>query len=283
MRKYLKFVLGKTIYFFFLFLNQSKLGRFIQNQILENTMSIKKKVRHNGCSLEFFVPNFLNFIRADTFSTKEPETLDWIDSIPEGSIVWDIGANVGLYSCYAAKQRNCMVFAFEPSVFNLELLARNIYLNELVNNITIIPLPLSDKLKSGNMNISSTDWGGALSTFGQSYGHDGKDLDKIFEFRTIGLSMKDAVDKLKIAAPNYIKIDVDGIEHLILKGSIKILSEVKGILVEVNEDFKEQDQNVSKHLIEAGLVLTEKRHSDMFNDNLIFSNTFNQIWLRREK
>ena len=31
------------------------------------------------------------------------------------------------------------------------------------------------------MNMSSTDWGGALSTFDQCYGHDGKELEKVFE------------------------------------------------------------------------------------------------------
>jgi len=52
---------------------------------------------------------------------KEPDTLMWIDKIPEHSVFWDVGANVGLYSCYAAKARNCIVFAFEPSVFNLRV------------------------------------------------------------------------------------------------------------------------------------------------------------------
>ena len=59
--------------------------------------------------------------------------------------------------------------------------------------------------------------GGAKSTFGQNYGHDGQPLDKIFELHTIGLSMMDAVKLLKIPEPDYIKMDVDGIEHLILK------------------------------------------------------------------
>ena len=39
-----------------------------------------------------------------------------------GGVFVDIGANIGLYSIYAAKCRNIKVFAFEPSVFNLEFL-----------------------------------------------------------------------------------------------------------------------------------------------------------------
>ena len=34
--------------------------------------------------------------------------------------VVDVGANIGLYSIYAAKTKNCNVFSFEPSFLNLE-------------------------------------------------------------------------------------------------------------------------------------------------------------------
>ena len=51
------------------------------------------------------------------------------------------------------------MFAFEPSVFNLELLARNIYLNKLVEQIVIVPLPLASSLKISTLNMTTTDWG----------------------------------------------------------------------------------------------------------------------------
>ena len=282
MKEFIKTVVGKIGAGFVSLLSRSQVGRFLQNEMVKELMLVQATVHHNGCSLNFSAPNMLNYFRADSFSTKEPETLEWIDRMPKGSIVWDIGANVGLYSCYAAKHRNCKVYAFEPSVFNLELLARNIFINGLVDNITIIPLPLSDKLRSSSLNISSTDWGGALSTCNESYGHDGKELDKIFGFSTIGLSMEDAVKTLKIPLPDYIKMDVDGIEHLILKGGNHVLLNIKGILVEVNDDYIEQEHNVTKYLNEAGLILQEKRHSEMFTDSDLFSNSFNQIWLRKE-
>ena len=131
-------------------------------------MNQTKVIVHSGVKLIFAVPNNLSNYRADSFSTKEPETLEWIDSIPDGSVVWDIGANVGLYSCYAAKQ-GVKVFAFEPSVFNLEILSRNIFLNNLTEQVTIVPLPLSDKLTFSTLNMTNTDWGGALSTYGKEY------------------------------------------------------------------------------------------------------------------
>lgn len=230
-------------------------------------------------SLQFVTPNSLNFFRANTFATKEPETLEWIDSLDSGSILWDIGANVGLYSCYAAKTRDCEVYAFEPSVFNLELLARNIFINGLTSKITIFPLALSDKMSVSQLNMSSTEWGGALSTFDKNYGHDGLELNKVFEFRTFGISMDSAVENFKLPYPDYIKMDVDGIEQLILSGGKSILQRAKSIIIEINEDFLEQKNNSEKILKESGLRFLNKKHSELF-DKGEFKNTFNQVWER---
>jgi hypothetical protein len=94
---------------------------------------------YNGQILKFIVPNYLSDWRAQTFSTKEPETLEWIDSMPEHCVLWDVGANIGIYSLYAAQSKGAKVFAFEPSIFNLELLARNIHTNKLHKKICIVP------------------------------------------------------------------------------------------------------------------------------------------------
>jgi FkbM family methyltransferase len=262
-------------------MDKTSVGRYLYGQIIDTTMARTWATEHRGIDLVFSVPNALNRYRVETLSTKEPETLEWIDRFRQGSVVWDIGANVGLYSCYAAKARGCRVFAFEPSVFNLELLARNIFLNQLTDRITIVPLPLSEDLAVSKLNMTTTQWGGALSTFGQSYGHDGEPIGKVFEFPTIGLSMIDAVTLLKIPQPDYIKMDVDGIEHLILKGGLPVLRGIKEASIEINDRFAAQAIDARKYLEEAGLSFKEKRHADYFelHDNPA-KYTFNQIWVR---
>jgi FkbM family methyltransferase len=241
----------------------------------------KQEIQHRGVRLTFSVPNTVSKYRAESFSDKEPETLEWIEGIPFGSVVWDIGANVGLYTCYAAKARGCRVFAFEPSVFNLELLARNVFLNGLTGQVTIVPLPLSDELALNKLNMTSTVWGGAMSSFGQSYDYDGQQLHIVFEFPTIGLSMPDATNLLKIPKPDYIKMDVDGIEHLILKGGGSILLGAKAVLLEINDRFTVQATDSRKYLQEAGFFLKEKRHADCYNtDSGPGRFTFNQIWTK---
>lgn len=261
---------------------KTKIGRYLQNQIVNAAMEQFVEISHNGLRLKFSTANSNCHWRAKTFSIKEPETLEWIDAIPvKDSVFWDVGANIGLYSVYAAKKRSCNVYSFEPSVFNLELLARNIFLNGLTNAVHIIPFALSDRAGTSQLCMTTTDWGG-LSTFGHYFGWDGKPIQEIFKYQTIGLSLEEAVRKLGFPQPDYIKMDVDGIEHLILKGAESVLKNVKGILVEVNDDFKEQASQCENLLTQSGLILKEKRHSDMIDTSTHgFANTYNQIWIRQ--
>lgn len=260
---------------------KTRLGHYILRNLLDTAMGKCIQVSHEDTSLRIVTPNSLCEWRAKTFSSKEPETLEWIDSFEEKSIVWDIGANIGLYSMYAAKKRNCSVWSYEPSVFNLELLARNIFINGLQSQICIVPFALSEQMRSSSMKMTTTEWGGALSTFGEKLGWDGKKVQEVFEFKTIGLSMDDAKTLLNIPQPDYLKMDVDGLEHFILKGGKSVLDLVKGVLIEVNDDFHEQAEQCHQLLTQAGLILKEKRQSDYIASNTEgFQNSFNQIWAR---
>ena len=95
---------------------------FIQDSAYKSINVLDKKIK-------FFVPNKLLNWRVDTFFTKEPETLEWIDNFEkkENLIFWDIGANIGLYSIYnSLKNPKSTTIAFEPSSSNLRILTRNI-------------------------------------------------------------------------------------------------------------------------------------------------------------
>ena len=263
--------------------NFYRIRLFALGQFQKMMMQRVRIQAHKGQILKFIAPNYLTDWRAQTFSTKEPETLDWIDSMPENCILWDVGANIGIYSLYAAQSKSAKVFAFDPSIFNLELLARNIYLNKLQEKICIVPIALSDKTNFSAMHMTTTEMGGALSTFGESFGWDGEEINDNFTFSTIGVTMDDAVSYLKIPAPDYIKIDVDGLEHLILLGGQKVLGQVNGVLIEVNDNFIEQAEGVTKALISSGLTLIDKKHSayEFASDLDLQSNSaFNQIWKR---
>ena len=117
----------------------------IIKQIIENNSYLKVTI--NNKIISFFCPNELTKWRVKTLYDKEPETLEWIDNFEENKqiIFWDIGANIGLYSIYAAvKFKNISVVSFEPSSSNLRILSRNISINKIENKIKICQLPLSE-------------------------------------------------------------------------------------------------------------------------------------------
>ena len=83
--------------------------------------------------------------------------------------------------------------------------------------------------------------------------------------------------------PDYIKIDVDGIEHLILEGSNLYLKhkKIKSLSIEINENFTEQYVNVLKIMKENEFkILHKKQNYEIVGNDSKFSNTFNYIFIR---
>jgi FkbM family methyltransferase len=276
---FFKIILKKIAINLIAILSTNKIGRYFTEHLAKHISEQKYVIKYNNVKLNFYSPNRINKFRIETFSSKEPETLKWIENFEENGVLWDIGANIGLYTCYAAKLKNTSVYAFEPSVFNIELLTKNVFLNQLSKKVTIVPLPLVDKIKESEFNMTSKDIGGSSSTFDKDYTYDGSKLKREFHYKMLGVTMNDCVNVLKIKQPDYIKIDVDGIEHLILEGGNQILKKIKGIIVEVDEKFLMQSEKTKKYLSEAGLVQKEKKHSDIIEKSK-FKNVYNQIWER---
>lgn len=253
-------------------------GRFFLEKLVENINYKKFSIKYNNQKYLFYTPNRLNLFRAKTFLTKEPETINWIKKFEINSVFWDVGANVGLYSCFASKERESNTFAFEPSPFNLELLTKNIYVNNLNDKITIIPISLINRSKISYFKMSDISYGGAHSTFSENYSEDGSQIKEIFNFKTLGIEGNDFYKKLSIPKPDYIKIDVDGIEYLILLGLEELLKNVKSILIEVNENFKKQDNQIKSFLEKNNFKLIQKDQSELLKKSKKNSKIFNQIW-----
>ena len=235
--------------------------------------------------INFYVPNVLINWRIDTFFTKEPETLNWIDNFEdkENLIFWDIGANIGLYSIYnSIRNPKSITFSFEPSSSNLRVLTRNISINNLEKNIHVVPMPLTNnKNIFSEMNEGDFVEGGALNSFGVEYNYSGNDFTPIMKYRVLGTSMNYLIENSILDVPDYIKIDVDGIEHLILQGGDRFLydKKIKSILIEVNEDFKEQYSKILELMNKFNFKFLEKKSSPLLQ-NSVFSNTFNYIFIK---
>ncbi|MFN9490193.1 MAG: FkbM family methyltransferase, partial [Betaproteobacteria bacterium] len=84
------------------------------------------EVVHDGVTMIYATPSQMTRWRVDSIYDKEPWTLEWIASFKPGEIVVDCGANVGMYTIWAAATRRTRVYAFEPEAQNYALLNRNI-------------------------------------------------------------------------------------------------------------------------------------------------------------
>lgn len=246
----------------------------LEQRKINHLINKKRSIKYNGIDMTFFVPNALNRYRVKTFATKEPSTLDWIESFESDAVFWDVGANIGLYSIYAAKAKSAQVFAFEPSVFNLEFLAKNIHENQLQQKIVIFPLALSNNTGYNLFKMNNPVWGGALSAFGVDFNQYGKNFNTSFEYSILGLDADMAMNIFDLPSPDHLKIDVDGIEHIILAGATHLLRAVKSVLIEIDDSFLNQRKQSEEYLLDAGLILSKKH-------NLLEGGTqYNQIWIR---
>ena len=103
------------------------------------------EIEHAGTRMAFVTPSMMTKYRVDSIYTKEPCTLDWIAGFAPGEIMVDVGANVGMYSIWAAATRGVNVFSFEPEAQNYALLNRNIQINKLQDKITAFCAGLMDR------------------------------------------------------------------------------------------------------------------------------------------
>ena len=248
-----------------------------------------KKIKILNEDVKFFVPNYITNQLVDEFFTREPETLEWIDSFEnkENKIIfWDIGANIGLYSIYAAlKYQNIEVVSFEPSTSNLRILTRNISINRLEEKIKINQFPLSNvENKYQIFKEEKFIEGVALHTWGENYNFEGKSFSSTNNYKIYGTTINYLIDNNILNVPNYIKIDVDGIEHLILQGSSNHLKnpKIKSLAIELNENFKEQLNSVFDIMEKNNFNFKHKKRAEYLADykDLRMKKIYNYVFER---
>jgi FkbM family methyltransferase len=284
----LSYIFYKIIFYFdklFIVLTRRSLLVWLKDYLQKDAY---KSIQILNKQVNFFIPNHLTNSRVDTFFIKEPETIEWINSFENSNnlIFWDIGANIGLYSIYnALKNSDSLTVSFEPSTSNLRVLSRNISINDLENKIQIVSLPLTNKenqflmMKEGEFSE-----GGALNSFGESWNYAGNDFKSEMNYKLLGTTINYLLDHKILEVPDHIKIDVDGIEHLILEGADKYLrhKKIKSLSIEINENFQEQYDNILSIMKKNDFEILHKKHNEaMFNEECHYV-TFNYVFIRKE-
>jgi FkbM family methyltransferase len=164
------------------------------------------------------------------------------NEIKPGSVVYDIGANVGYYTLLASvlSGEKGKVFAFEPLPRNVDYLRKHVEINHLTN-VDIFEAAVSDYEGEAFFDLGASTAMGHLAERG--------------EIRVKMVALDDLLEGNKIQPPDFIKIDVEGAEYEVLKGARVLLNKFHPILF-LDTHQREAHQKTITFLEELGYKFT---------------------------
>jgi FkbM family methyltransferase len=206
--------------------------------------------RFGGASLFVSTEGGLRYVRP-SIEKVDPYLMNIaLEVLRPGDTVWDIGANVGLFTFVAAGLvgPEGRVLSVEPDGWLINLLRRSVQLNGgRCGRIDLLPVAVSDSVGISELFIAKRS---------RSSNHlQGAGLSQAGGFREKQLVPTMPLDRILdfYPAPRVLKIDVEGVEVSVLQGATRILREAAPVvLCEVAE---ENAAAVTRVLHEAGYTL----------------------------
>lgn len=175
--------------------------------------------------------------------------------IKPGDICWDVGANIGFYTCLLASlvDDSGAVVAFEPAARTCGYLKENVSLNQFTN-VTVVNKGLGDKQEQRPLYYSEA--GLTEGTASLKYA-DGRAASERVTL--------DTIDNLfpKLSAPNFVKIDVEGYQLEVLRGGEHCLKTHAPLLMAELKDVGETNRaifgEIEDYVADLGYQLYEIR------------------------
>ena len=215
--------------------------------------SIQVDVSDGVHRYSFVCPNQQTLRRATTLLIKEEGTIRWLrEQAKPGRVFLDIGANVGIYSIFAGHHLGASghVYSVEPHLRNAVALMDNVVANQIQHRVSVLSMALSRERSVTEFHYREWDAG---SSHSQLQNGDAITLGQT----PVAIELKAAVsiDVLladgTIQPPDFIKIDVDGIELAILEGATTFLrgnTRAGSVQVECEaSNYQEIDEFMADH------------------------------------
>lgn len=160
--------------------------------------------------------------------------------------VIDIGSNIGFYSVLLAKHidKTRKVLSIEPTLNALEKLRKNLELNEISDKVIIYDGVISNE--SGEVEINTILGKEEYSSVNLIV-HSAVATSSYVAYKVKCTTLDTIVD-LHNLNPGFVKIDVEGAEHLVLDGARNTLSRYRPIIL----------TEVSEKLLSSGNFSVEK-------------------------
>lgn len=205
-------------------------------EVLKDISAVKDVLRHPIRSsreisaaehdLSFSTPGIMSRWELSFVKNTESHIYEkMLSEMDEEDIFFDIGANLGFYSCLLSEKAS-KVYSFEPNPAAIKLLRENLEKNS-VENAEIIEAALSNENASkGFKNLFSDSvvgWGTVTD------GEEGKGDIKARKAETL-------LENDRIELPDIMKIDVEGHEREVLKGMGKVIEEGSPVIYVESHD-----------------------------------------------
>ncbi len=213
-------------------------------------------MKENGISLKFNTYDDYSWLRFyGYYGTNIPEfgtTKIFFDYINKDSVVLDIGAHLGYFTCLAgalAKE----VHSIEVDPKCISYIQDNINANNL-NNVTVHNVALADK--KGTVKIQNLETPNSSITINSRVSNsyievDSTSLDEFIEAHNI--------------EPDFVKIDIEGAEGIAINGMKKLLKRDIILLLEVHNKalqkwFNKDAKDVISVLLDYGFTIKKINH-----------------------
>lgn len=221
-----------------------------------------RRIAEDGLSIRFWVSNFLMLLNISLpigiFFDRETNSKVWFSKnsaahkvfrntydpsvnkavfrhfISSGSVVFDVGANIGMYTIFSARLAGPKgrVYAFEPTKDSFKNLLSNIILNK-VDNVTPIFSAVSDK----NTLVEFVDH---FQSKEQNHLATSAELGSKKTLKTLATRLDAFIDTYEIQQIDFLKIDVEGAELSVLKSLGDKISSVAIIFFESSSRMYQQ-------------------------------------------
>jgi FkbM family methyltransferase len=140
-------------------------------------------------------------------------------------VVYDIGANIGLFSLYFSKFQNVQVIAFEAVPATTRSLENNLVRNN-VKNVVIVGCAVSSEDGEASFFVGHHHKSSLLKEWASSGGSE-----ETHEIRVPSVKLDSYWDTNPISIPDFIKIDVEGGAGSVLQGASKIFRLARPVIL----------------------------------------------------
>lgn len=202
----------------------------------------------DGTSATFTVTEREEYIRVRSVVSEEQVLKTLMDRIEPDDVVFDVGANIGMFACFAGRVlESGRVIGFEPEPTNRRRAIQNLLQNADDVEFSVYSGALFDSDGKTELQVA-----GGLGTGTHSLiSHTGEDTVTVPTQRAETL-----IDDQGYPIPDVVKVDVEGAEFRVLDGFGRYLSEVGTVICEVHtekiQEFGDSVSAVESRLEQAG-------------------------------